>query len=621
MLVCIPPTKSYHILFILFLFLPFSSESSAATFLVTNTDDSGDGSLRSAIETANSTTNVGGAPDRIEFNIPGGGGHTIAPFSFLPAISEPVEIDGYTQPGATANSNPITMGSNAVIQIELNGAGAPGSSGLVITSGSSTVRGLAITGWTSYGLYLQGQSGNSIEGNFIGLHPDGETPSGNFTGIRIENSSANLVGGLMLEARNVISAHISAGVEFTSAFDNLVQGNFIGTDSQGTHDLGNNIGISLSSSSSNNLIGGAALGSRNIISNNHFAGVVLSNSFVTNNRIQGNFIGTDVTGSVALGNFDGVYIDQIGGIGNNLIGGSNTGEANLISGNAGNGIFLGRSISEDIVQGNFIGTDATGAGPLPNLGQGILINGLDGFDHTIGGVDPGAGNTIAYNAGAGVFVNFLNTGHSILGNSVFSNEGLGIDLSEVGNPGQTPNDAGDSDTGGNDLQNYPILSSAQTTSSKGIETFIQGSLQSAPDTSFRIEFFNSSQCDPSDHGEGEKYLGSLDVTTSATGTADFESTLSTPSLVGNFLTATATVIEGPGAFGDTSEFSPCFPISPPCDSPFPDFAVNGRADAADLLLLLMSSRTSDPSRDLTCDEQVHADDFFQFALSWYRATP
>src|SRR5262249_2061830 len=140
-----------------------------STFSVLNTADSGTGSLRQAITDANSTANVGGVPDRIEFNIPGAGVHTISPASALPAITDAVTIDGYTQPGASPNT--LNVGDNAVLLIELNGANV--SSGLIITGGGSTIRGLVINRFGSQGddgVVLLKSDSNVIAGNFIGLN-------------------------------------------------------------------------------------------------------------------------------------------------------------------------------------------------------------------------------------------------------------------------------------------------------------------------------------------------------------------------------------------------------------------------------------------------------------------
>jgi trimeric autotransporter adhesin len=374
----------------------------AADFTVTNTDDSGAGSLRQAIEDANAAANSGG-PDLIKFAIPGDGPHTIAPTSQLPTISQPVTIDGYTE--SLDESTPASPNTdardttNAVLRIVISGASAPeGSSGLVVAGGSTTIRGLVINGFRS-------NVSSGGEGIFL----------------------PNLAGNT----------------------NNKVEGNFIGTDANGTVDVGNKgAGIAVFPQSTSNTIGGEDPADRNLISGNDFGGVVLNSS---GNLIENNLIGTDKNGNP--------------------------------------------------------------------LGNGLR--------------------------GVGVFF-FLGTGNSILSNSIFSNEGLGIELN---NDGVTPNDGKDGDTGPNNLQNFPVLSSA-TRSSAG-HTTIVGSLKSTPKKVFTIQFFSSPQADPSGFGEGKEFLGELNVRTGRRGTVSFRFITLEDVAAGEVVTATATAF----STGDTSEFS------------------------------------------------------------------
>src|SRR5215207_3486638 len=202
-----------------------------ANFTVTNTNDAGAGSLRQAIIDANGAAGA----DVIDFNIPGAGPHTIQPASPLPAITDPVTIDGYTQPGASANT--LAVGNDAVLQIVLDGGGvADGVSGLVITAGSSTVSGLVINRFSnasniiSYGILLQTSGGNVVTGNFVGTDANGAADLGNFIGVGMEGSNNNTVGGTTPAARNLISGNDSDGVVVESgSTGNAVQGNHIGT--------------------------------------------------------------------------------------------------------------------------------------------------------------------------------------------------------------------------------------------------------------------------------------------------------------------------------------------------------------------------------------------------------
>lgn len=488
----------------------------AASYTVTNTSDSGAGSLRQAILDANANPGT----DTINFNIPGAGPHTIKPLSALPTITDPVIIDGYTEPGSSPNTNGPGLGINAVLMIELDGTNAGDLvDGLYITAGDSTVRGLVINrfgggvtgGLGGCGVRVSGNGGNVIEGNFIGTDINGTVALGNsHIGVLILWSSNNIIGGTTAEARNLISANVEDGVHIQGdgVTGNVVQGNLIGTDVTGTAALGNSArGVAIFYWASNNMIGGTTAGALNVISGNGY-GVVLLGDGVTDNLVQGNFIGTDVTGTTGLGNFDGVHIT---GADNNTIGGTTAGTGNIISANSGAGVSV---------------VNATG-----NLVQGntITLNGADGV--RVGDV---YGN--------------IGTANAILSNSIFSNGGLGIDLDE---DGVTPNDPGDSDNGSNNLQNFPVLTSATSGS-----TTIEGMLNSTPNTEFRLEFFSNSVCDPSGYGEGETFLGSIDVTTDSNGDASFAVTIPDTVPVGHFITATAT-----DPNNNTSEFSACLQVT------------------------------------------------------------
>ena len=256
--------------------------------------------------------------------------------------------------------------------------------------------------------------------------------------------------------------------------------------------------------------------------------------------VQGNFIGTDVTGSAAVPNAShGVFINF--GSANNTIGGTTLAARNLISGNGGNGV---RSdYHPNAVQGNFIGTQADGVSPLGNGLNGVLINFT--VDNTIGGSASGAGNTIAFNGGAGVLIMGV-TSNPVSSNAVFANAGIGIDLD--GN-GITPNDPCDGDSGANKRQNTPVITSSSSSSSG---TAIQGTLDSAPNVTFKIEFFANSACDSSGHGEGEQLIGSTTVTTDGGCHASFAITLPIAVPSGSYITATAT-----DPNGNTSEFAQC----------------------------------------------------------------
>lgn len=386
--------RTLHLLCTLTLIALCSISTVAAdTYTVTNTNNSGAGSLRQAIIDANGHS----GPDNIAFNIPGSGLRTITPATELPVITSPVVIDGYTQSGSSMNT--LASGDNAVLLIEISGA-VVGNNGnalvLGLTATGSTVRGLVINhGWSAAVLV---QTANAVvEGCFLGTDATGTMASGNGHGVKAAlgaNNSGMRVGGTAPAARNLISGN-GIGILIESGPSNVVQGNLIGTNAAGTAAVGNVLdGINIQTSS--NVIGGTTTTARNVISGNGGHGISLGGGTVVvqNNMVQTNFIGTDVTGTQLLGNGgDGVFASSAA---NNTIGGtiSKAGmpPANLIAGNAGNGV----------------------------------------------------------GAAAGV------TGLAIKGNSIHSNGGLGIDLNRDG-PTANDISETDADTGANLLQNYPIL--------------------------------------------------------------------------------------------------------------------------------------------------------------------
>jgi hypothetical protein len=453
------------------------------TYTVINTNDTGAGSLRQAIIDANAHANLDATtPDLIYFNIPGAGPHTIAPTSALPTITDPVIIDGLTQPGASCSSWPPTL------LIELNGASAgSGVDGLTITAGNSTVRGLVINRFENNGIQISGNGSNHVECNLVG------------------------------------------------------------TDVTGTLDLGNsNNGVHLAFGTPNNTIGGAASGKRNLLSGNGQNGVAIGGA-MSGNTVQGNYLGTDVTGTIAIGNTVGVQMGS-----SSIIGGAGPGEGNVISGNGNAGIII--IGNGNLIQGNFIGTQADG---VNSLGNG---SGLSYFEpasnNTVGGSAAGAANIIAYNTFSGVRFSTPpfaadGTGNAFQRNAFFSNGGLGIDLEALG---VTANDVGDGDTGSNNLQNFPVLASANVAVT---QITISGSLNSTANTNFTLEFFSNTACDPSNFGEGEIFIGSATVMTDGTGNVNFSETFNVVVASGSFITSTAT-----DPNGNTSEFSQCVQATP-----------------------------------------------------------
>lgn len=517
------------VLVALAILLAFGGVSRAATFTVNDAGDlsdlmPGDGvcltgsgvcTLRAAIMEANAFP----GPDTIAFNIPGAGVHTISPYGALPAIQDQVVVDGYTQPSAAPNSLPV--GNNAVLLIELDASLSGGSAGLELYASDSVIRGLVINRSTGAGISVA-KTNNVIAGNFIGVDPTGATALPNAQdGIFVANLSQ-----LPFNANTRIGGP-------NPADRNLISGNGFNSD---------------------------PFNQRNGITMDQVAGTV----------IQNNYIGTDRSGTAAIPNAKsgvGFYRGPGHIVTGNVISGN--ANPNLISGFFANGVEFGENLGDTgnslTIQNNLIGVKADASGALPNRGAGISISasfgsvlltitnntvansgseGLSIFGNVTGTVQ---GTKIQGNAGTGV--NTLGDARLALSaNSISDNGGIGIDL---GNDGVTFNHAG-ALSGPNAYQNYPLIYVA--TAGDGAVR-VAGTLL-APDGNYRIEYFANDTCDPSYFGEGQIYLGFVDVTASG-GSAGFDTSAEAVASEGQGLSATATNL----ATGETSEFSYCRPIS------------------------------------------------------------
>jgi hypothetical protein len=412
------------------------------TQVVINTLDGGSGSLRQAILDANAHSGT----DTITFNIPGSGPHSISPLTTLPALTGPVVIDGYTQPGCRANTSALKDPSNAILKIVLDGTlltiAQINSGGIRMSGGNSLVRGLVINSFPGTALVLDSKGGNRIEGCYVGTDDGGTELRVNLGGLTIDNISDNVIDGTSPGARNIISGNREMGIQIVSsgATGNLVQGNYIGVGANGTALLnsgnvilvindasfnaiggtvpeagnvifgrsggstpqtsgntsiailgtatGNTIagnligtnpagddtlgssGLGIELAANGNCIGGTVQGARNVISGSRSTAIHIRGN---DNVIQGNYIGTDAAGSRALGSTRGVVIDS--GSTGNTIGGNVAGARNIVSGNNTPGVkILGDS---NLVQGNFIGTDITGTKSIPNdFGIEIMGGGI-----------------------------------------------------------------------------------------------------------------------------------------------------------------------------------------------------------------------------------------------------
>ncbi len=409
-----------------------AAPAQAKTFTVDNTGDApdydpGNGSCDTnssififcSLRAAIQEANAYPGADTINFGIPGTGVQTIEPNPELPPITAPVTINGYTQPGSKPNTN--AQGAiNAKPLVELDGSSAgPLGDGLIVQSSSSVVKGLVINRFEDLGIRLGGSN-------------------------------------------------------------NRVEGNFIGTDTSGNGDLGNE-GPGVYVGSSNNTVGGTAPAARNLISGNDDRGIAIVDA--SNNKVQGNLIGTDKTATADLGN-------------------------------SSYGVLIYRAVS--LASNNTVGGSAS------------------------------ARNTIAFNGSSGVGVDILGaTNNRILFNSIYSNDELGIDL---GIDGPTSNDTKDPDTGPNQLQNKPTITSAKATSKKKKKlTSISGTLNSTPNKTFTVHLFSN----PPGTDEGKTYLGQRTIKTHQQGNISFGVDVArSRAPVGSAITATATTVQG-----STSEFS------------------------------------------------------------------
>lgn len=358
--------------------LPVKASSAAATFTVNSVSDSGAGSLRSAIDAANSTPGA----DSIVFNL-GTGTPTINLLSALPTITEAVTINGNTG-GAT--------------RVELNGAGAgANANGLTISGGNSVIANLVINRFSGDGIRITGTGFNTIKGCIIGLDASGTIVRANNVGVAIRGSSDNTIGSTAFVDRNTISGNTTDGVLITTvtilnpppnpptviaASRNKVINSYIGSDITGRFDLGNTLfGVNISGGDAS-IIGGATEDERNIISGNNGGGIQLATTSATNNRVIGNYIGTDYTGVYPLGNgvsgggglAPGVLINNAV---NNSIGGTGNGEFNFIKYNLQNGgvVLSGSSTAGNSILQNYISE---------NVGKGIDKGSVPGVPNAPG---------------------------------------------------------------------------------------------------------------------------------------------------------------------------------------------------------------------------------------------
>ncbi len=633
-----------------FLALPHTAK--AATYTVTITDDSGAGSLRQAITDANANAgadtiafNIAGAgvhtitpltalpdiTDAVTID-----GSTQPGASCDPRVLL-IEIDGENLD--TLNGLHLTDGSSGstIKGLVINRVPNTDPEHSGDTAGSAIV--------------VDGDSGSdTIVCNFIGTNTFGDTALPNYFGIWFRGFGINnLVGGTMVSERNVISGNSVGAVAGADGSDTTVKGNYIGPTADGAGALGNGQYGILFVSSFNITIGGSETGARNVVVADDITfGYNIYLSRVTNATVQGNYVGTNPAGTSILGGDSllgigseagsnitiggtesgagnvvsaayGIYQINSGNlsvqgnkVGTNatgtdcltghlhfygipmsnvvdsMIGGNTAAARNIVSCQAGVGIFMESSASQNnTIQGNYIGTNGAGQvqSGFGNGYDGIVIRSNDGApsNNLIGGTGAGEGNVIAGNVGAGVNVNARDAvdpqdpdanqplNNSILGNSIHDNGELGIAFTVGSYPmtySVTPNDPGDPDYGPNHLMNFPVIQSVASTNGTATITYDLDINPTEPGaTGYRVEFFANDSADASGYGEGQTYLGSDTVAGDVTGK---QVTITLPAGVdgSKYVTATTTMTTGvsvqsndvqaqntPSGFGHTSEFA------------------------------------------------------------------
>ena len=591
----------------------------AATFTVTSNADSGPGTLRQAILDANANP----GDDTITFALPGAGVRRIdLAGTDLPPVTGVTTIDGYSQPGSSANS--LAVGSNAVRLVQLIGVGAPSSVGIDLRASGSVLRGLSIGG---FGTGVKAGPGTSVVGNYLGQDPSGLTTAPNEVGIQADSDV--VIGTSAPADRNVISLNAAVGVFIPPAASGVkVQGNYIGTDASGTSAAatafisGNPVGIQVGTGVAGGpavpaVIGGTAA-EGNVISGN-VEGVKLLVG-ANDNTVSGNLIGVNAAGTAAVGNSYGVVVNSTG----NLIGGDYGLRGNVVSGN-GFGMVINRN--DNVVRGNIIGLGADGLTPVPNQ-EAITVGDAVSTDHTrIGGPNAStdrnvisgnlgeaialwgnaeestiqnnyigvaadgvtprgndvstiqAGgpygaivlrnfthdnvittNTIAYNTGAGVIM-FSGNQNRVTRNSIYANTTLPVSF---GPTTLVPNDAGDPDGDPNRKQNHPVLQSARV---DGGNLRVDFSLDSLPGNTTYPVTVEFHQVGPT----LDRFVTST-IITGPIPTTPFTlgSALTLGVSSGDLLSATAT-----DANGNTSQYSPSVAVITPV------FTVTTTGDAAD----------------------------------------
>jgi Right handed beta helix region len=403
-----------------------------SVFQVTSLSDSGTGTLRQAILSSNATS--GTTTNSITFDLAKSGTQTISLSSALPKITHSVDIDGTTEPGYVSTPLVIINGTKATKANE-------SSIGLEVQANGSTFKGLVIDAFNGGGVVLDGasgDSGDSIADDYIGVPESGiSAPDDGGFAVQLTDGAHNnsVTQDVVSNNDDGAAVHLNH-----SSYGNLIAGNKIGTDPTGTKSLPNGgSGVIIDLGSYNNTVGGTTAGAANVISGNKYDGVHIEGPSTYGNLVEGNFIGTDVTGTKSLSNGDsGVEIDDSN---SNTIGGTAAGAMNVLSANTLSGVTIDNSSAYNLVEGNRIGTDVSGTKRLGNAQQGVEIE-TTSIDNTIGGTASGAGNLVSANGADGIYVygdgvtgNLLEgnkIGTDVTGSLSLSNGYWGVGLQEAG---------------------------------------------------------------------------------------------------------------------------------------------------------------------------------------------
>ncbi len=503
-------------------------------------------------------------------------------------------------------------GSNALANGDSGVFIGNGTSGNTIGGTNSGARNV-ISGNSQYGIFLTNTTGNVISGNYLGVNATGTVSLSNvLSGVALFGGAQNIIGGTVAGVGNVISGNGNYGVDIRNpvATGNFVQGNLIGLGANGTNAIPNAFGgVHFDSGSQSNTVGGTVAGARNVISGNADGGVFFNGAGTSGNLVEGNYIGTDITGTNAVPNtIAGIYAPYPGGPSGNIIGGTTPGARNVISGNTSYDVyFSGPGTGGNLVEGNYIGVTPDGAHSVGSTFAGVILFG-GATNNTIGGAAAGAGNVISGSYGYGVYISDAGTAGNVVQRNIIGADATGTNA--LGNGyhnviiqlGATDNVIGGTNAGAgnviafspgagvlllnanttnntirgnsifsngflginfsnapaeanhigflagpNNMQNYPVITNAFGYAGS---TIVLGNLNSLANRSYSIDLYRNFSPDPSSYGEGQFYVGTVSVTTDGSGNAAFAYTNNAGNYAGQYITTTATDTNG-----NTSEFS------------------------------------------------------------------